>query len=636
MPQSLSERARRLSPAAVLVVAAALAFRSLDDADTWWHLASGRWIATNWRVPSTDPFSHTVPDHAWINLQWLYDLVLYLLYRTGGAALLVLTATVAYTGAIALLLRTLRRWVGPFIAAALALAAVVVAEERFIIRPEMVSLPLLGLTLWVLLADPDPNGRRLYWLPPLMLLWVNTHSLFVIGLFCIACATTAALGLEAAAKLRGKRSSETERTKRLAVFALATVTVALVNPYVVRGFLFPLELLTRIDSSSSVYQSIGEFRPPWSGYFETLAISAYQSLAIFSVLVVAAALLVGIAARKRKAVGFRPGALALFVALLYVSTLARRNIALFALGAVPTVAMALAMLHGALAPRMRAGLEKLQDALAPLLCLGCLAFTVFVATNGYYRWNNSPHAFGAGVFEANFPVHAAEFAREAKAAPKLYNDLSAGGYLSWAEAVPGGIFVDGRLEVYDTEFYSLYRRGLEDPRSWYETARRYDIRTAIIFHRWQNRHPLIRQLLLRDSSWRLVYKDEVAVVFVRSDAAPALTQLTATYADATARRLAERRAWPWQFPVERMVALRSYADLNSVIGDITTALTYYDELLELGLTPLDEAEIRYRYGYHLAARGDSNRARLMLERARTLSPGDARIEKLLASLGGGR
>ena len=288
MAESLSARARRFAPTAVLVVAAALAFRSLDDSDTWWHLASGRWIAAHSSVPRTDPFSHTVPDHAWINVQWLYDLVLYGLYRAGGASLLVLVATAAFTGAIALLLRTLRRWVGPLAAAALGLAAVVVAEERFLIRPEMVSLPLLGALLWVLLADRDASGRRLVWLPLLMLIWVNTHSLFVIGLFCVACATTAALGLEAAARMTGRKSADTERTKRLTVAALATAAAALVNPYFVRGFLFPLELLTRIDGSSSVYQSIGEFRAPWSGYFETLAISAYQSLTIFSALVVVA------------------------------------------------------------------------------------------------------------------------------------------------------------------------------------------------------------------------------------------------------------------------------------------------------------------------------------------------------------
>ncbi len=632
---SLLDRARRLQPAAVLLVAAALAFRSLDDSDTWWHLASGRWIASNARVPTTDPLSHTVPDHAWVNIQWLYDLLLYGLHRIGGPSLLVITATAAYTGAIALLLRTLRLWVGPLAAALLGLVAVIVAEERFLIRPEMASLPLLGLILWVLLADRDSGGRRLYWLPLAMLLWVNTHSLFVIGLFCIASATAAAIGLEGVAFARGKKSADTERTKRLTLAALATALVTLVNPYFVRGLLFPLELLTRIDGSASVYQTIGEFRPPWSGYFETLPITAYQSLTIFSAFVVLAALVVRAASRKRTDAAFRPGALALFAALLYVSTLARRNIALFALGALPTVAMALAVLHGALPKRWRLAGERAERVIAPIFCAGCIVLAGFVATNGYYRWNGATHSFGLGVFEANFPVHAADFAREAALSPKLYNDLSAGGYLTWAEPVPGGVFMDGRLEVYDTEFYALYRRGLDDPSTWYDTARRYDIRTVILFHRWPNRHALVRQLA-RDPSWRLLHKDEVAVVFARADTARQIDALTARYASETAARLAERHAWSWQYPLERVVALRSFADLNLLLGDVTTALFLYDELLGMNLPLLEETELLYRYGYQLATRGDAHRARLMLERARALSPEDVRLARLLQSIGVGR
>ena len=636
MPNAGLERARRLSPAAVLLVAAALAFRSLDDSDTWWHLAGGRWIAANGRVPTTDPFSHTVPDHAWVNLQWLYDLVLYGLYRLGGSVALVLAAVAAFTGTTALLLRTLRNWVSPLVAGILALVGVIVAEERFLIRPEMVSLPLLALLLWILLADRDARGRRLAWLPLLILLWVNTHSLFVIGLFCIACATVAALGVQGVAYAQGRATQSKERTRRLAIFAALSLIAALANPYFVQGFLFPLELLTRIDGSSSVYQSIGEFRPPWSGYFETLPITVYQSLTIVSVVVVAAALLVQAAARKRGGATFRPGALALFAALLYVSTLARRNIALFALGGLPTLAMALAVLHGALRPSWRRIAERVELAVAPVFCMACAAFTVFVATNAYYRWNGSTHTFGAGVFEANFPVHASDFAREAKLAPKLYNDLSAGGYLTYSEPVEGGVFVDGRLEVYDTEFYSLYRRGLEDPPSWYEAARRYDVRTVILFHRWPNRHGLIRQLQ-RDRSWHLVHKDENAVVFARADSLTSdIGALSAAYASATEARLEERRAWSWQYPLERVIALRSYAELNFVLGDVTTALDTFDELLELDLPPLEETEVLYRYGYHLATRGDGNRARLMLERARALSPDDVRLSRLLESIGAGR
>ena len=625
----------RLPSLAVLLATAALAMRRLDDSDTWWHLASGRWIAANARVPVTDPFSYTVPDHAWINLQWFYDLALFWLWQLGGPTLLVLAATVAYTGAVALLIGTLRRWVGPVTAAALAMWAVIVAEERFLIRPEMVSFLLLGLMLRLLLTVREGDPRRLLGLPLLILLWVNTHSLFVIGLFCIACTAVGAAGGEYLRRTTGAPVAARGSVVPLLGCAALSGLAAFLNPYFARGVFFPLELLTRIDGSNSIYQSIGEFRAPWSGYFETLPITAYQSLTVFAVVVVLAAAAVRMATRRGSPARFEPGALALFAALLYVSTLARRNIALFALGAMPTVAMALAILRDAIPPRRRALGKKVEPVAATLLVIAGIAFAGWVATNRYYRWNAATHAFGVGVFETNFPVYASRFAREAGLRPKLYNDLSAGGYLLWSEPVADGVYVDGRLEVYDTDFFSQYRHGLDDPSAWYEAARKYDVRTVIVFHRWPNRHNLIRRLA-QDSRWKLVLRDEVAVVFARADTTPDVSALTARYAQATAVRLAKRRAASWQYPLERAVALRSYADLSLLLGDVDSALTAYDDLLALGIPPAEEAEVRYRYAVYLSRRGDAYRARLMLERARSLIPSDERVARLLDAIGANR
>lgn len=622
---------RRLPPFVVLLATAALALRRLDDSDTWWHLAAGRWIVENGRVPLTDPFSYTVPDHAWVNLQWLYDLVLYGLWQLGGANLLVLSAVAAYTGAVALLMGTLRRWVGPVIAAALAAWALIVTEERFLIRPEMASLVLLGVMLRLLLVRDESSPRRLMALPLVVLLWVNFHSLFVIGLFCIACTTVgAAAGAYLRSTTRKERGDSVDVLPLLAC-AAASGAAAFLNPYLARGVLFPLELLTRIDGSNSVYQAIGEFRAPWSGYFETLPISAYQVLAVVSVLIVSAAVVVRVAKRRRSIASFAPGALALFVSLLYVSTLARRNLALFALGAMPTVAMALAILYDAVPPRRRAAVQRLETAFAAVLVIAGIVFSGWVATNGYYRWNGSTHAFGLGVYETNFPIRAARFAEEARLQPRLYNDLSAGGYLTWARPIADGVFIDGRLEVYDTEFFAEYRRTLDDPGYWFDAARKYEVRSVIVFHRWANRHRLI-QRLAQDPRWRLVHKDEVAVVFAPAELAAGLGPLTARYAEETTRRLRERHAASWQYPGERAIALRSYADLNLVLGDLDTALATYDDLLMLGIPPAEEAEVRYRYGVVLARRGDANRARLMLERARSLLPGDERVARLLDAI----
>jgi hypothetical protein len=80
-------RVSHYAPALTVALAAVLALRRLSDADTWWHLAAGRWIVENRSIPRTDTLSYSVPDQPWMNLQWLFDVFVYGVFRTGGAQL---------------------------------------------------------------------------------------------------------------------------------------------------------------------------------------------------------------------------------------------------------------------------------------------------------------------------------------------------------------------------------------------------------------------------------------------------------------------------------------------------------------------------------------------------------------------
>src|SRR5205809_4054513 len=93
---ALVEWVRRALPALAVALAAALAFRRLDNTDTWWHLAAGRWIAEHGTVPGTDTLSWTVADHPWTDLQWLFEVTIHGLYQAGGPTLLVAAAATAY------------------------------------------------------------------------------------------------------------------------------------------------------------------------------------------------------------------------------------------------------------------------------------------------------------------------------------------------------------------------------------------------------------------------------------------------------------------------------------------------------------------------------------------------------------
>ncbi len=58
-------KSRRTRPIPfVLAGIAGLAMRPTTDPDLWWHLATGRWILDERRIPFTDPFSGPCPDGA--------------------------------------------------------------------------------------------------------------------------------------------------------------------------------------------------------------------------------------------------------------------------------------------------------------------------------------------------------------------------------------------------------------------------------------------------------------------------------------------------------------------------------------------------------------------------------------------
>src|SRR5260370_8670825 len=71
----------------------------LTDSDTGWHIRAGEWILKNGRVPTTDVFSFTMAGKPWFAWEWLSDVFMATVHRSGGlpgivlASLLLLGAT---------------------------------------------------------------------------------------------------------------------------------------------------------------------------------------------------------------------------------------------------------------------------------------------------------------------------------------------------------------------------------------------------------------------------------------------------------------------------------------------------------------------------------------------------------------
>ena len=88
----------------------------LNDPDTYWHIAAGRWIWAARAVPSVDPFSQTMAGAPWHAHEWLAELILAGAYGAAGWAGVVVLTAAAIATSFGLLMRGLQRFLVPTMA----------------------------------------------------------------------------------------------------------------------------------------------------------------------------------------------------------------------------------------------------------------------------------------------------------------------------------------------------------------------------------------------------------------------------------------------------------------------------------------------------------------------------------------
>ena len=627
-PSAVTRFLRRLGailPAATVMLTALLAFRRLDDSDMWWHLAAGRWIAEHHAVPHTDVLSYMQHDLPWINLQWLFELFAYTIFRA-GPTLLVVTATVLYSATTAILLKNLRLYLGPVAAAVMALWVLAITQGRFVIRPEMLTFLYLQIVLFACMTGRTTAGRQLWLLPAVMLLWVNSHGLFVIGAFVISCY----VGVAGLSWL----SSGASAARRVVLIGGLALLVTLVNPYGLRGTLFPLNLMSQLSGKTPALQLIGELRPTFSSENVTSVVQAYEGLFFFGIAVVLAA--IATAAFRRQQSGIDLAGLAAFVGLAYLSTIARRNMALFALGAMPFIGQCLAILGRRLsATTWWSDLRDRVTAVVVALLLPAFAVAGWlVVSNEFYRWDNQMHEFGAGILDVGPPIGGAAFLKEQGLPLPLYNDFTTGGYLTWARPDERGVYIYSR-ETDEPQFFSDYMARQKQPALWQQEVDRLGIQSVLFFHWWGNHRPLL-MYLLRDKRWALVYYDENATIFVRRAGNEAVIERATAAFEPIREKDFERLLGPvssWQRSPGRARALLCYGNLLDVMNHDADAVRVFSRLIEVGTTRTDESQLAARIANYHASHGDMERARIYLHKAATANPDNPAIPALRKRIG---
>ncbi|MCK9689609.1 hypothetical protein [Scleromatobacter humisilvae] len=398
--------------------------------DVWILMKVGELIVDTGKIPDTVLFAFTtVRDNHFNAHEWLvsviyheFDLLLglhRLMWVTGGFALLQFALCVVLAQ---------RRAAGLGAALMMAMLAMMCANVRYVLRPELFALLFLA---WLLLVLDRYRGERrwttLLWLLPVAILWANCHGSFILApaITCLFAfgeamsATFAATGAWPQRLRAGWRAG-----LPYAAAALAMTAACAINPAGWALLKFPFQL----QQSGTMRQLIKEWLPTFSPLFVV-----ERAFWIF-IAVLAATLALVVALRRY--LNVTDG---LLLAVFTVLALDRsRHIVWF--GFIALYVCAGLVGHLTLERRRERGLRA---------AAACLALA---ATSACALLGNAAHGFFYEVPSNNFsPPLVAELA-DPKVAGNVLNSYELGGeliYRDWPRLKPS---IDSRVDSYGDDY----------------------------------------------------------------------------------------------------------------------------------------------------------------------------------------
>jgi hypothetical protein len=471
---------RRVFPIVLLAMVFVLAVRQSVsiDPDLWWHLKVGEQIIDTRSIPHTDDYSFTKQGSEWVAHEWLSEVILVGIYRLSGFVGLVVIFPLVIVIALWL---TYRRCDGkPYAAGIAILLAAAASSPLFGIRPQMLTLLLASIYIVLLERfDPKEQSRRLWWLVPLMLLWVNLHAGFALGLALIALYIIRAL-------LDGERDHV---LPLLIVLVICTAVVPL-NPNGFRMFSYPYETLT----SSSMAAFIQEWASP---DFHKIT---YLPLAILLLSTFAAMAL----SPKRG----RLGELFLVLITAFGALKSVRHIPIFSLFAAPMLARHLWAIAEARGwDKLLTGEESRATGLKLIINVVLLLAPLLLIVSRIWHFATHQRYYQT----IRNPVAAVEFLKSQRLPGPIYNRYGWGGYLIYQLYPDYRVYIDGRADVYGDAFFTEAMQTYDGVNDWSGSLNRHGIKTVLI----SPDAPLANLLRNDGKDWKLIYEDDEAVIFTR-------------------------------------------------------------------------------------------------------------------------
>jgi hypothetical protein len=499
----------------VLIMVFVYCIKKIYSPDLGFHLAAGEWMMQHGEIMKKDVFTYTRLGEKYIDLNWLYQIIIYTIFNSFKSHGLVIFNSLLITGSFLLLVQRIKTMMAPKYHLISLFMIIGIQALPVEIRPHVFSWMFLNLIFYILELYTFKQINRLYFLPLIMIFWINSHSLAILGLVTISIFVAGSF-----------LSNNYKFDKKLILYLLASMAVFLVNPYFVEGSLYPLHQFTLITGGFEK-KYIAELQSPFTlADFKESGFIAYLINPTFWLQVLAVITLISsYKLFKMK----KYTALLLCLAYLFILNLAVKNYGYFFFATLPYTLLGLKNIYSHEANVSKQKQSWFTWQLHPLRTSIFVSFlaviiTITSITDGYSIIRKIQYRFGTSFDEQFLPVQATQFLTENKLKGKVLNHLDFGGYLD--QFYKGPVYIDGRLEVFGEGIFEEYFRSRVENNGIQNLLVKYNPDIVIL--------PYIKSTswwiyFIQSTEWRAIYVDCNAVIYVRKNLYPTVKTIDENY-----------------------------------------------------------------------------------------------------------
>lgn len=220
----------------VVGLALLLGISQIGETRTLLHLKSGQYLISHgFLPPAKDVFSYTASDRKWVNLSWLFDIVMSGVHSLAGGIGLSLIQGLIAGVAFGLLVHTVRPSIRTWWGSICAVLALLACYPQFTIQPELISILGISFVLWQLVrVEESQQPRQLWLLVPAIWLWAQLDQRAWLGWALIV--------VWAIGEWMSRSATATLDAKLLLKIACVSVAVTGIHPFLWESWLAPVRM----------------------------------------------------------------------------------------------------------------------------------------------------------------------------------------------------------------------------------------------------------------------------------------------------------------------------------------------------------------------------------------------------------